>query len=599
MPGLTVWRPVEPVPDDGDRFLRALTLQVRAANDKAVIDFDRPSLHVGHAGYPGYPVRTWVDGDLTIVFEGHIYGLDDNSIRDRLQAVARKTLTAATPAPSVAEFVGETDGEFVAVIASSLGDRCLLFTDALGRLPLYVHQGPSGVAVSREAKCIADLARGWAFDPIGLAQTLWLGYPLAERTLFQDIVRAPGGFLLDSRSEGERTTWTTAATYAYRCDHAGGRLDVDVAAAGLAEQFVIAAKARAAVAGEAPVIVSLSGGNDSRSVLAALRGERGVVAATFIRNGGIGAADVTVARQVAASFDVPWYGLELSEPSPADEERLVWLKDGLNHVGMAFILSFLDSITERWSDRSVLLTGDGGDKALPDLRPSRQLRSTDDLMQGLLDDAEISPAETVEAAVGLPPGSLVAELRRLLDAYPEATLDGKAVRFQLAERGRKWLFEGEDRGRGSVWQTSPFYALPVFESAIALPPQLKVDYQLYVAFQRHLDKRLLSIPHADFGISIDSGRYRARARLRRIALRDLGIVVRPMLQRRRRRGIGPSPARADAQAGLAAMQSAGSRLLQTLNPDAAARAIESSGAAALESWRTILLVDRLWGKRLA
>lgn len=599
MPGLTVWRPVEPVADDSDRFLRALKLQVRAADDKAVIDIDRLSLHVGRAGYPGYPVRNWVDGDLTIVFEGHVYGLDDASLRNRMQALATKALKAATPAPSVAEFVGETDGEFVAVIASTRGDRCLLFTDALGRLPLYVNQGPSGVVVSRETKCIADIVGGWAFDPIGLAQTLWLGYPLGERTLFQDIVRAPGGFLLDSWSDGERAAWTTAATYAYRCDHAGERLDVDVAAASLAEQFVIATRARAAVAGEAPVIVSLSGGNDSRSVLAGLGGERGAVAATFIRKGGIGAADVSVARQVAAAFDVPWYGLELPEPSPADEERLVWLKDGLNHVGMAFILSFLDSITERWSDRSVLLTGDGGDKALPDLRPSRRLRSTDDLVQGLLDDAEISPAESVEAAVGLPPGSLVAELRRLLDAYPEATLDGKAVRFQLAERGRKWLFEGEDRGRGSVWQTSPFYALPVFESAIVMPPQTKVDYRLYAAFQRHLDRRLLSIPHADFGMAIDSPRYRARASLRRIAIRDLGIVVRPLLKRRRRRGLGPSPARDDAQARLAEIESGGSRLGRTLRPDAAARAIESSSASALEAWRTILLVDRLWSERLA
>jgi asparagine synthase (glutamine-hydrolysing) len=598
MPGVTIWLPTAAPAAAEARFRRALRLQCRADEDHEVVDLARPTLLAGHAGRPGYPARTWRDEDVFVLLEGHVYGEDDASVRRRFTAAARRALRDPSPVPAIAGLVRETDGEFVAVLAGN-DDRCLVFTDALGRLPLYVFERPDGVVISREAKSIAAIAGDWALDALGVAHTLWLGYPLGERTLFRGIRRAPAGFLFDSRLQGDRLVSSISSTFDYTCDPRSENPGLADVAVELADMFVGATRDRAAVAGDAAVVVSLSGGNDSRSVLAGVaRAAPNAVAATFRRqSGGASAADAAVAGRLAAVFGVPWHLLELPPPSPVVEDRLIWIKDGLNHVGMAFILPYLEGIAARWGDRSVLLTGDGGDKVLPDLRPSRRLRSLDDVVLGILDEAEQAPAAVVEQAVGLPLGSLVADLRSRLEAYPESSLGGRAIRFQIAERGAKWLYEGEDRGRSFAWQTSPFYARPLFEAGIAIPPHLKQDLRLYAAFQRQLDERLLSIGHADLGLTIDSRRYRARALARRLALRDLGSVVRPLVQRRRRGGLGPAGPRADAVR-LLRDDRASPRLSGVIDYESALRAVDGASPAALEAWRTILLVNRVWQARL-
>jgi asparagine synthase (glutamine-hydrolysing) len=274
------------------------------------------------------------------------------------------------------------------------------------------------------------------------------------------------------------------------------------------------------------------------------------------------------------------------------------MKDGLNDVGMAFILPFLEEIARRWGPRSLMLTGDGGDKVFPDLRPPRRIRSMDDLVAAVVEDAVVTPAPQVEALLGLPAGSLVDDLRARLEAYPEEDLAQRAVRFQIAERGRKWLFEGEDRGRSFAWQASPFYALPLFEAALAIPDRHKTDYRLYAAVQRELDPRLTQIAHADFAMSIDSRRYRTRAVARRWVLRTLGPVGRPLVRRLRPDRSDHAVLRSDTFAKLDHAVRADSKLVRMVLQAEAATAIQLATGRALQTWRTVLLVDRLWNERL-
>ncbi|MEA2577373.1 MAG: hypothetical protein QOD78_961, partial [Chloroflexota bacterium] len=587
MPGLTVWLPAPTQVGAGARFRRAQRLMIRGAEDTAEIDVEHERCIVGHVGYPGYPVRCLVAPESTIVVEGHAYDRTADQFDRDVQELVRRAFDATDAREVVSDFVKGTDGDFLVVAVAATGDRCIVFSDALGRLPVYLQDGPAGLALAREPKFLGGIAGTWGFDRLGLAQSFWLGFPLGERTLFEGIERTGVGFFLEARPTDDGVQSSRASTYAFRCDAKSDVRGLQASATDLAARFVAATEARARAAGDAPVVVSLSGGNDSRSVLGGLgQAREHAIAATFRRPGGGHAADVLGAERIAGSLGIPWESIDLSPVGADEEERLVWMKDGLNPVTMAFILPFLEETRRRWGDRAVLLTGDGGDKVFPDLRPVRRPRTMDGLVSAVLEDAAMLPAPAVEMLFGLAPGSLVEELRSRLSGYPEPSLEHKFVRWQIASRAQKWLFEGEDRARCFVWQATPFYALPVFEAAMAVPDDLKTDLRFYAEVQRRIDPLLLTEPHADTGLLIDSARFRRRAATRRLALRAFGPFGRPLLQRLKADRTDPTALRSDVMSRLRDADLGGSRLVQTMDPTMAAKLASTATRRGLQNWST-------------
>ncbi len=599
MPGLTVWLPAPTEVDAGARFRRAQRLMIRGPEDTAEVDVEHERCIVGHVGYPGYPVRCLVAPEFTIVLEGHAYDRTADQLGRDLQELVRRAFHTTDALDVVSDFVRATDGDFLAVAVAATGERCIVFSDALGRLPVYVQIGPAGLALAREPKFVAGIAGTWGFDRLALAQSFWLGYPLGERTLLDGIERTGSGLFLEARPTAAGVQSRRGSTYAFRSDAKSDLRGAKASAADLASRFIAATEGRARAAGGAPAVVSLSGGNDSRSVLAGLGQSRDhAIAATFRRAGGGHSADVLVAERIARSLGIPWESIELSPVGADEEERLVWMKDGLNPVTMAFILPFLEEIRRRWGDRAVLLTGDGGDKVFPDLRAVRRPRTMDGLVSAVVEDASMMRAEAVETLFGLPPGSLVEDLRSRLAGYPEPSFEHKFVRWQIAERARKWLFEGEDRARCFVWQATPFYSLPVFEAALAVPDDLKTDLRFYAEVQRQIDPVLLTQPHADTGLLIDSARFRRRAITRRWTLRALGPLGRPLLQRLKADRTDPAALRSDVMSRLRDADVAGSRLMQTLDATTAANLVSTATRRGLQNWSTVLLLDRLWAERI-
>ncbi len=593
------------MPADGQqdapaRFRRALELDLRPPSGECVVDRDVGGCLAGHVGYPSYPVRTWRSRGASILLEGRIYGRSDDDLGRELGELFEGALVGGNDFQDVARFVGSTDGEFLAVGISASGDRLVAFTDALGRLPVYLHAGAAGVILSRECKVIGSINATWQFDRLGLAEHFWVGYPLGDRTLFEGIRRAGEGFCLEAFRTPVSIATREVSTYSYRCDLKSDRRDIRASAADLANWLSAAAVARGAGPDGDTTVVSLSGGSDSRTVLAALKGSKSnVVTATFQRDDGGQAEDVRVAELVAQSLDVSWHLLKLPPVPPQAEQELAWLKDGLNSVAMAFLVPFFEETVRRWGDSAVLLTGDGGDKVFPDLRPVSRPRNTDGLIDTILADAMLMRTQNVEALFGLEAGCLRNELSGLLSSYPEEALEYKAVRFLIAERGRKALFEGEDRGRSFLWQATPFYALPVFEAGLAVPDETKADDRFYLEVQRHLDPTLLTLPHADFGIPIDSARFRRRALARRWTLRVAGPVVRPVLRRLRAREPEPTGPRALTLDLLHQALADQSPLVHMLDATVAIATVTGATGARLTDWRTVLLVDQLWRSRVA
>jgi hypothetical protein len=259
---------------------------------------------------------------------------------------------------------------------------------------------------------------------------------------------------------------------------------------------------------------------------------------------------------------------------------------------------FLDEVVQRWSDRAVLLTGDGGDKVFPDLRPARRARTPEELAEILADENMLAPAAEVEGLLGLPAGTLLAELRAHVEQYPEPALEHKAVRMKIVERSRKWLFEGEDRNRCFLWQASPCFALPVFEAAMHVPDESKSGFRLYAEFQRQLEPVLLTLPHADSGMAIDSLRLRAYSLARRWGLRALGPLRRKVFRHPRGQPPAPPALRTDTLELLRAACAGESKLKVLLDERQAYDSVARSSRHSLYNWRTVLLLDQLWRQRI-
>src|SRR6185295_17601737 len=127
----------------------------------------------------------------------------------------------------------------------------------------------------------------------------------------------------------------------------------------------------------------------------------------------------------------------------------------------------------------VFFTGDGGDKVLPDLRSRVDPGDADGAAEALLRRHQIMPLEPVTAMTGISRVDIVLELRDRLNSYPEQQWIDRCVHFEIFERAFKWLFEGEDRNRGFVWSTAPFYAAPFFVAAMRYGSRHKAYRALY------------------------------------------------------------------------------------------------------------------------
>jgi asparagine synthase (glutamine-hydrolysing) len=292
--------------------------------------------------------------------------------------------------------------------------------------------------------------------------------------VLEDVRSFPDAGLLRAEAVDGRIRWSMRTLHRWNLDEEDGRRSARQHAAGFADLFLTACRNWGSHADSRGNLVSLSGGHDSRLVVAGLaRSGASVVAVTYRDPSGKREAEVSCARQVTQAIGVEWYCLDLPSPAESAYEELAWLKDGMNWASMAYILSYLQEIVRRWGPDWTYLSGDGGDDCLKVTAPRRSYRQLDDVLEYVLDKETCIPPDRAEAIVKLPPGSLRAELRSVFESYPERDLARRIKHFKIFERGRRCYFEGEDRTRAFLWEDSPFYSLPLFQHCMRVPDRDK------------------------------------------------------------------------------------------------------------------------------
>ncbi|MDQ2914199.1 MAG: asparagine synthase-related protein [Chloroflexota bacterium] len=545
---------------------------------------------LGHVSYPAYPIRVWRSGECLVAMEGRIYGRGHELVAAELNDLSHELFDSGKGADRlVKQWTAAQDGEYVIVLLHPARRRVFVFTDPLGRLPLYYSLDDRRLLLSRECNFIVDVQGKATFDRIALAQFLCFGYPIGTRTLFDGVQRAPAALALSAEASRGRLQAETRAFV----EHDLGQKDSPARpirnyASDLVDLFVAGVRARRTEEG-VPVLVSLSGGMDSRAVAAAMKRANLVgTAVTYVGLDRKGARDAAIARRIAEALAMPWWGFSVAPARRMDEERLVALKVGLNYVGMAFILPMMDAIVARWGREPTLFTGDYGDKLLPRKAPYGRIPSLDRLTEHVLGEHQRIGASQAEALFGLPAGTIAEQLHRVIAAYPEDDLGQRSAHFWLYERGRRWIGEGEDRSRFFLWQSSPFLSLPFFERAIRVPDELKDQLRLYRLFEIELSAATASLPEATFGSSPSSAAFPAQVWLREVGLRlpkRTRFAIKRVLGMTERFNI-------PAEAWMAID---GDHLTPPLaSPSAVREMLRSADEFTFSNWWTLVLLARRW-----
>jgi asparagine synthase (glutamine-hydrolysing) len=458
-------------------------------------------LIAGAVAYESYPLAIARAAECTAVLEGAAYGEQPAAVDRMLASLATAFAGDAAAARAQAEtWAAKTDGDFVLLVVKDDGSQALVVNDRLGRLPLYTASRAGGAAIAREIKCVRAACGPGDVDRHALAQMLLFTFPLGVRTIHAHITRLPeaSSAIIDA---GGRVDARTYYQWDFEALQAGG---VAPDAAELAERFADRTAAIADWGRGRSVVLGLSGGLDSRAVAAALsRAKTTFSSVTFTSRRKKAAEETDTSSLIARALGIPWEALELAPPTWEDERAMAVMRDGTSNVALAFLADYFRLIAQRFGASALHFTGDGGDRALPDLRAEVRIADRDDFLEYRLANALWTVAEAA-ALVCLPRDEVVDAIRSHFASYPEKDASFQNARFMISDWAVNRLFCGEDRNRSYLWNATPFYAQSFFEAAMRAPLRRKRHYALYADVLRALDPRVVKIAKSNWGHAVDS-----------------------------------------------------------------------------------------------
>lgn len=424
---------------------------------------------VATSTYAGYPIEKHVFGDFELLLEGAVY---QQTVEQRKDIFRDFFKAGKLKVELVKKWVEISDGSFVLLVLNKQRHEIHLFNDQWGRLPVYYWNDGKKLVLSREIAFVRWMSDCNQFCQFGAAENLLFGFPLGRRTIWKAIMcLEPGSMLFyDLQSatikvEGSYQAFQTL-------NHAHGSLDE------LLPLFENGLKSR--LANMKRPVLSLSGGLDSRLIAAVLAHAKiDFNSLTYALDNDATALERQSVDAIVAQLNISHHHrfVELNaQASMADLQLLLNAKQGMNYAGMAFLLPFLAHFaTHSYS----MLTGDGGDKLLADLRPYSKLKNNQQVLSYLLHHHSIVSVEILAKWFGFSRHDLISHLYAHLEEYQQRHPLQTYYQFLLRERAGKWLFEGEDRNRLFCWSETPLYNPEFARVALSIPMEVKANGRLF------------------------------------------------------------------------------------------------------------------------
>lgn len=491
--------------------------QLQFDNDYSFRTYHKGIQHtIGANSYPGYPLVEFRSAPGIVLFEGYVYSHSMDSLEESFNGffTAESWCT-----DKIQNWVNQADGEFVLMILHQGLQELLILNDRWGRLPVYWFHDGKQLVLSREISFATQIKQSVRAHQQAIASTMLLGYPIGEDTLWEGINRLPPHSIAIYRLVENKIHINSKFQFEAEHHEPNRKVHSDeilhlLQKAILSRQKVL----------PNPTL-SLSGGLDSRLIAGIMAGLNTPSSyATYMDKAGTAAADVSAVEEIINNLKITAQHqfIELAEPNKTDLDMLIRIKQGLNYLGMAFILPYLEHFKKFHRSH---ITGDGGDKFLTDLRPLLKLSTINQLLSYVLSQHAIMPIKSVAELSGLKQGEILHHLASRFAQYQTDSIMEKYMHFMIRERAMKWLFEGEDRNRYYSWCTSPFYNPDVIDATCSWSMKGKANGALFKELFLKLPGQLQQITNPNWSLSPDN----EKAIRRMFWQQKLKLVIPPKL----------------------------------------------------------------------
>lgn len=233
------------------------------------------------------------------------------------------------------KFFGRLNGWFSGLLVDLRNEIATLFNDRYGLSRIYYHESAEGFYFASEAKSLlAVLPHLRRIDQRGLAEFFTVGCALQNRSLFPDVSILPGGAVWKFHRDGrvdkghyfDPETWQqqerlTPAEYGERLREVFSRVMPRY------------------LRGSEPMAMSLTGGLDSRMILAWAKAPPATLPCYTFGGPYRDSADVRIARRLAQVCGQPHQtirlGAEFLQGFPSLAEETVYISDGAMDVSGA------------------------------------------------------------------------------------------------------------------------------------------------------------------------------------------------------------------------------------------------------------------------
>jgi asparagine synthase (glutamine-hydrolysing) len=424
------------------------------------------------------------DKTLCLVMEGEVYDYQD--LKQRLIARGH-CFRIDNDAEFVLhlyeefgeEFASQLNGAFVAAIWDTRSHKLWVVNDRFGLQVLFYRQaGGRLLFAGHSAAFLADSTYSPQVDGVAVAEFFSFEHVLGDRTFLAEVKLLPPGSILTF----EVGHLSIRAYYDFHFEEDYQ----DHSEAWYIERWahLMRQAVERRMRGDGPSGVQLSGGLDSRVVLAMM--ERQHYPLHTITFGIPGCDDARLAREVAAKRNTTHHFLELK---PDYLRRLaeegVKLSNGLKSCVHMHVLGTLRETAEIVN---VLFTGSLGDSIMGShvQRSLLGFCAPSVLTQMLFEHYNNCFREEVHQKLfsdefyAQVKGSVFEEFSQALAESHACLADNKRSHYSIRQNDRRWVLEGQNLLRNRLIVRTPFYDNDLVDFMMAVPPGLRCDSHLYI-----------------------------------------------------------------------------------------------------------------------
>lgn len=463
---------------------------------KSRVILSEDNFFIGYNKYDEYPITIHDTEKDLIIIEGKVYNKTDEILLKEL-----KELKAAYSDEALRKWLQSADGDFIIQIVDKTGGEALIFNDILGRLPVYYFIKENTVYVSRYIKFILDALGEVSFDKTAFGEYLLLGYLLGERSLFKNIKQLRPASVI--RFSKKQITMSTVHHYNFQNrSHVNKTFNEAIAdLSGLLTESCVNR-----FSNNKRNILSLSGGLDSRTIGACMAKNRiSFESITLTYKNKHAEGEEMIAKRVADHLNVKMDYITMSPPRGSDMLTLLKLKEGMNYLGTAPMLSFYRQVSQTYGENINLIFGDKSDKiTLVYDNPTKKLNSLEELTEYIMGEHAFMDFSEICRRLSIDPKDIKNDFYNLLSGYPEDDLRQKYVHFRAIEKSHKLAFQGEDRHKRFLWIYSPLTSSPLVTYLFNLPDRYKKMHQVFIGLLNSFSPGIADIIYPNFKAPITS-----------------------------------------------------------------------------------------------